>query len=173
VRRTVVICASLAALAVPAGALALRLGPGDGTLVVQNGTAPRGTPVVTLVIHGAAIGQISGLGKVVIDDPTPNDAFTPEVTGYNWQKQTGDTEYTWGGAGPSFRFRAVGGTYKITIYGSGVDLVASGQGTAVLTGSSDAVASDGRYSLNGQGFKSLPATPTKPLHIFIPTSATG
>jgi hypothetical protein len=173
VRRIVVIWATLAALAAPATALALHLGPGDGTLVVQNGTAPRGTAVITLVIHGAAIGQISGLGKIVIDDPTPNDAFTPEVTGYNWHRQTGDTEDTWGGAGPNFRFRAVGGTYKITVYGSGIDLVASGQGSVVLAGSSDASASDGRYSLNGQEFHSLPAAPTKSLRIFAPTSATG
>ena len=174
-RRTIVICAALAALAVPATAFALHLGPGDGTLVVQNGTAPRGTAVVTLVIHGAAIGQISGLGKIVIDDPT--DDFTPEVTGYNWHRQTGDTEDTWGGAGPNFRFRAVGGTYKITIYGSGVDLVASGKGSVVLAGSPDAAASDGRYSLNGQDYRSLPATPTPSLRISIstaaPTSATG
>jgi hypothetical protein len=163
----------LAALAVPATAFALHFGPGDGTLVIQNGTAPRGTPVITLVIHGAAIGQISGLGKIVIDDPTPNDAFTPEVTGYNWHRQTGETEDTWGGAGPNFRFRAVGGTYKITIYGTGVDLVASGKGSVVLTGSPDAVGSDGRYSLNGQDFKSLPATSTASLRIFAPTAATG
>jgi hypothetical protein len=173
VRRIVVIWATLAALAVPATAFAVHRGLGDGTLVVQNGAAPRGTPVVTLVIHGAAIGQISGLGKIVIDDPTPNDAFTPEVTGYNWHRQTGVTEDTWGGAGPGFRFRAVGGTYKITVYGSGVDLVASGQGSVVLAGSPDATASDGRYSLNGQDYRSLPATPTKSLRIFAPTSATG
>jgi hypothetical protein len=177
VQRTLVICAALAALAAPATAFALHLGPGDGTLVVQNGTAPRGTPVVALVIHGAAIGQISGFGKIVIDDPTPNDAYTPEVTGFNWHRQTDTTEETWGGAGPNFRFRAVGGTYKITLYGSGVDLVASGKGSVVLAGSPDAAASDGRYSLNGQDWASLPATPTASLRIFVPTvsptSATG
>jgi hypothetical protein len=172
VRRTVIIWGSLAALALPASALAVHLGTGDGTIVVQNGTAPRGTAVITLVIHGAAIGQISGFGKFVIDDPTPNDAYTPEVTGYNWHRQTGETEDTWGGAGPNFRFRAVGGTYKITLYGSGVDLVASGKGSVVLAGTPDAAGSDGRYSLNGQDFRSLPATPTAPLRISAP-SATG
>ena len=150
----------------PAGASALHASAGDGTLVVKSGTAPRGTAVVTLVIQGAAIGQISGLGKIVIEDPAPNDANAPEVTGSNWHRQTpGDAEEIWGGAGPNFRFRAVGGTYKITIYGSGVDLVASGKGTVVLAGSPDASAADGRYSLNGQDFKSLPATPTRSLHI--------
>jgi hypothetical protein len=168
VRRIVVIWATLAALAAPATALALHLGPGDGTLVVQNGTAPRGTAVITLVIHGAAIGQISGLGKIVIDDPTGD--FIPEVTNYVWHRSSG-TEETW--AGNNFRFRAVGGTYKITIYGQGVDLVASGQGTVILAGSPDAPTTDGRYSLNGQDFHSLPAAATKSLRIFAPTSATG
>jgi hypothetical protein len=167
VRRTVVICASLIALLVPAAALALQSG-GDGTLVVQNGTAPKGVAVITLVIRGVAIGQISGYGKVVIDDPTGDNI--PEVTNYVWHRSTG-TEDTW--AGSNFRFRAVGGTYRITVYGQDVDLVASGQGTVVLTGSPDAPTTDGRYSLNGQDFRSLPATPTKPLRIFVATSATG
>ena len=171
VRRTVVICASLAALAVPASALSIGRTIGDGTLVVRNGNAPRGTPVVTLVIRGAVIGHISGYGTVVIDDPTPGDEFTPEVTGANWRKDNGDTATKWGGT--DFRFRAVGGIYKVTIYGWGVDLVASGHGTAVLAGSSDTPTRDGSYSLNGNDFHSLPATPTKQLTIGVPPSATG
>ena len=158
--------------------MAIRDAPGDGTLVVKNGSAPRGTPVVTLVVHGAAIGQITGFGKVVIDDPTPNDGYAPEVSGFNWHKDTGATETTWGGAGSAtggqdFRFRAVGGVYKITVYGSGVDLVVSGHGTVILTGSADSPTLDGRYSLNGGDFRSLPAVPTKLLTIGLPTSATG
>lgn len=169
-RRTVVICASLVALVVPAAALAIRDAPGDGTLVVKNGSAPRGTPVVTLVIHGAAIGHIFG-GTIVIDDPITGDGFTPEVTGASWRKDIGDTTTKWGGV--DFRFRAVGGSYKITIYGSGVDLVASGHGNVILAGSSDLPTRDGFFSLNGGDFRSLPATPTKQLTIGVPTSATG
>lgn len=172
-RRTVVICASLIALVVPAVALAISEVPGDGTLVVKNGSAPRGTAVVTLVIRGAAIGQIFGVGRIVIDDPTPSDGFAPEVTGANWHRDTGDTETTWGGAGPDFRFRAVGGIYKITIYGSGVDLVASGHGTVILVGSTDTPTRDGVFSLNGADPRSLPGTPTKQLTIGVPISATG
>jgi len=103
----------------------------------------------------------------VIEDLT--GTFVPEVTNYDWHKTSGLGEDTW--VGTDFRFRAVGGTYKITIYGSGVGLVASGQGTVVLTGSPDAPKTDGRYSLNGQDFKSLPTTPTKQLRIFIPTTS--
>ncbi len=167
-RRTVVICVSLVALAVPAVALAIRDAPGDGTLVVKNGSAPRGTPVVTLVIRGAVIGQITQ-GAVVIDDPTPGDGFSPEVTGASWRKDVGDTTQKWGGV--DFRFRAVGGSYRITIYGSGVDLVASGHGNVILAGSPDLPTRDGLFSLNGGDFRSLPATPTKQLTVGMPTSA--
>jgi hypothetical protein len=170
-RRTVVIGALLAAFAVPAAALAASRAVGDGTLVVKNGTAPKGTPVVTLVIRGAAIGQISGYGRVVIDDPTPNDGSSPEVTGANWHRDSSDTATTYGGT--DFRFRVVGGVYKITIYGSGVDLVASGRGTATLSGSADTPTRDGVYSVNGGDFHSLPTAPTKQLTIGAPTSSTG
>jgi hypothetical protein len=177
VRRTVVICAALAAFLLPAAvALAVTQAAGDGTLVVENGNAPRGVAVVTLVIRGAAIGQVTGVGKVVIDDPTPGDGFDPEVTGADWRRDSSDsapsggTETTWGGT--DFRFRAVGGTYKITVYGSDVDLVASGHGTVVLAGTTDTpTAHDGRYSLNGAPSKSLPATPTKLLTIAASTTA--
>lgn len=171
VRRTAVICASLVTLAVPAAALAVQVGPYDGTLVVKNGSAPRGVPVVTLVLRGAAIGQVSGVGKIVIDDPTPGDGFDPEVTGADWHRDSGDTATTWGGT--NFRFRAVGGVYKITIYGSGVDLVASGHGTVILAGSTDTPARDGVFSLNSGDFKSLPATPTKQLTIGVSPATTG
>jgi hypothetical protein len=169
-RRTVVLCASLVALVVPAAALAMHDTQGDGTLVVNKGSAPAGTPVVTLVIRGAAIGRIAGSGKLVIEDPTPGDPFSPEVTGASWRKDVGDSKQKWSSAG-ELRFRAVGGSYKITIYGSGVDLVASGFGNVVLTGSPDLPGSDGKYSLNGTGFLSLPTTPTKPLTIGVITSA--
>jgi hypothetical protein len=175
--RTVVICAALAAFLVPAVALAATEAAGDGTLVVENGNAPRGVAVVTLVISGAAIGQVTGVGKVVIDDPTPGDGFDPEVTGADWRRDSSDgapsggTETTWGGT--NFRFRAVGGTYKITVYGGDVDLVASGHGTVILAGTTDTpTAHDGSYSFNGQAPKSLPATPTKLLTIKASTTAT-
>jgi hypothetical protein len=164
-RRLFIICAFCAALAVPAAALGVAAAPGDaGTLVVKDGSAPKGTAVATLVIRGAAIGQITGSGKILISDETPDDGYTFEVTGSDWHKEI-DTGTLYRGAGPDFRFRAVGGLYKITIYGSGVDLVASGRGTVFLTGSPEAPARDGVYSLNGGDFKSLPALTTRQLTI--------
>jgi hypothetical protein len=147
-------------LAAPAASLATRGAPSDGTLVVKNGNAPRGTAVVTLVIRGAAIGQVSGYSKLIIEDLTPDNGAPPEVTGFGWHKSLDSGKDMWGGT-DTFRFRAVGDTYKITIYGSDVDLVASGGGNATLTGSPDDPAHDGRYSLNGEAFHSLPTTPAK------------
>jgi hypothetical protein len=170
-RRTVVICAVLAAFAVPATALAVSLAPGDGTLVIRNGSAPRGVAVVTLVIRGAAIGQITGGGKVFIQDLTPDNGSPPEVTDYLWHKSIDDTIDEWAGT-DTFRFRAVGDTYRITIYGSGVSLVASGNGNAIVAGSADVPTRDGTYSLNGNEFRSLPAVPTK-LSIAIPSAPAG
>jgi hypothetical protein len=175
-RRTVVICAVLAAFAVPATALGMSLAAGDGTLVVQNGSAPRGVAVVTLVIRGAAIGQITGGGRIVIEDLTPDNGSPPEVTGFGWHKsidatKSSDAYDIWGGT-DTFRFRAVGDTYRITIYGSGVGLVAGGSGNAIVTGSADVPASDGRYSVNGNDFRSLPASPTK-LSIGVTTAPAG
>lgn len=156
-RRIAALTVLLLALAVPAAAWALTQSPGDGTLVVKNGTGPRGTPVVTLVITGAAIGHVSGLGTIVIEDLTPNNAANPEVTGAAYRKDVSDTGTVtkWGGV--DFRFRAIG-AYRITIYGSDVDLSAVGHGYVWLTGLSDPTAGDGTYSLNGATFRSLPAT---------------
>jgi hypothetical protein len=157
-RRHVVPFALLAVLAAPSAAVAhTSASTGfDGTVVVKNGAAPQGTPVVTLVIRGAAIGQVTGPGRIVIRHES---GAAPEVTGYDWSKDKSDVERTWRGV--DFKFRAVGGLYKITIWGSGVDLVASGVGTVILTGSAEAPLRDGTYSVNGGDFRSLPALPTR------------
>jgi hypothetical protein len=162
-RRLVVTCACIAALAAPGSALALRATIGDGTLVVKNGDAPKGVPVVSMIINGAVIGHV-GHGKIVIDDPTPNNRESPEVTGWESRKDgPTDTAQTWSGL--DMAFRAVDGKYTVLIYGSDVDLVAVGRGTVTLAGNPDTPASDGTYSLNADPFRSLPSTPTKLLTI--------
>jgi hypothetical protein len=168
-RRLAVISVSLLALAVPAAAWAMAQAPGDGTLVVKNGAAPHGVPVVTLIVTGAAIGRVTNLGTIVIDDSTPTDSFSPEVTGYTSHQDTSYTATKW--TGVNMKFRAVGGTYKITIYGSGVDLSAVGRGFVTLTGIPDATTGDGTYSLNGDPPRSLPATPL--VKLTLGTSPTG
>jgi hypothetical protein len=167
-RRIAFICVPLLVLAVPAAAWAFAQSPNDGSLVVKNGTAPKGVPVITLVIKGAAIGRVTGLGTIVIDDTTPADPFSPEVTGWDWHKDI-DTATKW--SGTNMKFRAVGGTYKITIYGSGVYISAIGTGRVVsLAGIPDQTTGDGVYSFNDDPFKSLPTTPLTQVPLAAPAS---
>ncbi|MDX6486651.1 MAG: hypothetical protein QOF43_1804 [Gaiellaceae bacterium] len=162
-RRFAITFALLAALAAPVGALAVVRALDDGSLVVKNGEAPAKQAVVALTVTGSIIGSVEH-GSVVID-VRPGDGPAPEVTGYEWRKNRkgSDTAQVWGGS--DFRFRAVGGTYTLIAYGQGVNLVAVGTGTATLAGIPDTPSGDGKYSLNGDVFKSLPGTPTKQLAI--------
>jgi hypothetical protein len=170
-RRLAILCLPVLALVLPATALALRAAAGDGTLVVKNGTAPRGLAVVTLVINGTAIGHVSTgspdqVDTVVIDDPNNANNIGARVTNGApslTRKTISATETKF--IGSDFRFRAADGVYKVWIYGSGVNVFAVGKGTVVLQGSPDQGAADGRYSLNGDDWRSLPAVPTDLLKI--------
>ena len=153
-------------LAVPAAALASNVAA-DGSLVVKNGSAPypgpNVPPVVALTITGSVIGQV-GSGKLVIDaGPNPGATAEPQVTGAGLptDSKKSDTAQVWRSiAGTSgFKFRAIGGTYTVLVYGTGVSLVAVGTGTVRLAGLPDSKG-DGRYSLNGDDFVSLPGTQT-------------
>jgi hypothetical protein len=157
-RRLVVMFASLAALAVPAAGSSA--GSSDGTLVVKNGVAPAGLPVVQLTITGSVIGKV-GHGRIVIDAALGSPA--PQVTDYESTAPSTkiDTAQIW--RGQDFTFRAVGGKYTILVYGSDVNLVAVGKGSVRLTGLPDTPLGDGKYSLSGDDFVSLPGTQTDKL----------
>ena len=144
-------------IAVPAAALAAPTATTDGSLVVRNGSAPAGTPVVQLTITGSVIGHVDH-GRIIIDTGVNGDA--PDVLGaeYRGDSKFSDTAQVW--RGQDFKFRAVGGKNMVVlVYGSGVDLVAIGKGTVKLAGLPDSVG-DGKYSLNGADFVSLPGTQT-------------
>src|SRR3982074_33153 len=91
-----------AALVLPASALAVRLAPGDGTLAVRNASGEGGQLVVSLNVHGAAIGHL-GKGRLIV---LPGVGPQPEVTGAERQldRADGTTVYY----GTDIRFRAVG-----------------------------------------------------------------
>jgi len=175
--RLVVIAAALLALGAPATASALESGTGDGWLVVQGGDNGDGIgsdarpydarPVVTLVITGFVIGHVSDQGRIAIYDLNPTDQSSPEVTGAS---RVRDLTLTNGGdgtmwKGTDFRFRAVEGTYKVVIWGSGVYVFAGGQGNVTLTGSPDTPLSDGRFSLNGGDWRSIPLLAQKTIGV--------
>lgn len=170
-RRFVLVVVALAALAAPAVVLAAQQAPGDGTLVIRNGTAPTDppvpTPVVQLKITGSVIGEVKGAwGKIVIDAGPTGDGV--EVTGAGNPHDVAvpkGTSAQWWASNDGFKFRAVGGTFTILIYGSNVNLFAVGTGWAQVAGTPDMTSGDGRYSFNGDPFKSLPGTPTKQLSI--------
>jgi hypothetical protein len=153
-RPLLVLCA-LAALALPAGAFAYTSAAGDGTLVVRNGSSDDfTTPVVRLVaFHGAVFGQVD-LGRIVIEDLTPNDPYDPVVPNVTPHQVPGEpNKQVW--RGQNMRFRVDGGRYTISIYGGGIDLNAVGQGRVWLQGS-PTLTTDGKYSIDGADFKSLP-----------------
>lgn len=174
-RRLALVPVLLLALALPAGALALRGGGGDGWLVVQNGDNGDGIataahpydarPVVTLVItKGFVIGHVSNEGRIAIYDLNASDKNAPEVTGASRVRDLSLPKSTADGtmwAGTDFRFRAVDGSYRVVIWGSGVYVFAGGQGTVTLTGSRDTPRQDGKYSLNGGAFVSIPVLAQK------------
>ena len=172
-RRTAALGVCLAALVLPAAVSAMVGAAGDGSLVVKDATGPRtgNVPVVALTITGAAIGHVDQ-GHIVIDN-----GATAEVTqgsGVLWSKDSkiSDTAQMWGGT--DFKFRAVGGTHAILIYGSGIDVVALGTGTVTFTGLVDDPLNDGKYSLNGKTFVSLPGVTGKLLTIgSAPASSNG
>jgi len=164
-RRLPVIFAVFAALVTPVAASGQRTAPGDGSLVVRNGSALLGTPVVVLTITGSVIGNVDH-GRITIDGGTitPDSPHYPQVTGADrCYQRTDDTAQRC--SGTNFSFRAVGGHYTVFVYGSGVDLVAVGTGSVRLAGLPDTPVGDGRYSLNGDDFVSLPGTQTDKLSI--------
>jgi hypothetical protein len=162
-RRIALVSLALAALAAPASAFAFKQSPGDGVLVVKNASAPKGTPVVQLTITGSVIGQTTDQSRIVID--TGPKGPNPEVTSAlgPFPVRLSDTAQAWS-SGNGFTFRVVGATKAVVlIYGSGVSLVAIGTGSVVLAGTPDMTSGDGRYSINGNDFVSMPGQPIKQL----------
>jgi hypothetical protein len=174
-RRIILIGLALAALAAPAAAMGVRRSPGDGTLVVKGASAPDRIPAVTIVIKGTVVGHVSSgspdvYDKIVVDDLNGTAVFNATAVGSASVSQKNATATETSYLGTDFRFRGVGDDfYKVTIYGSGVNLFAVGQGKVTLQGLPDGTVKDGLYSINGADFKSLPTAPSAWLQISTPT----
>jgi hypothetical protein len=63
--------------------------------------------------------------------------------------------------GSNFRFRAMGGRYRVVVRGFGVYLFAGGHGHVTLRGSSVNRRADGWYSVDASKFRSLPYPPVQ------------
>ena len=159
------ICASLAVLALPSAAAGSSARSATGFLVIRAATTDGGVtgrPVATIVVRGFVIGRVSQEGRVdVYHLALPAGHGAPQATGadlsraaVHWRSFSG-TQFS----GSAFRFRAIGGTYRIIVRGSGVYLFVGGQGTATLRGSTNYPAGDGEYAFDGEAFRSLPSKP--------------
>jgi hypothetical protein len=167
-RRILLSVAGVALLALSAAAFAGAAGKAKpGFLVVRNAQGDGrlyGAPVVTLIVQGFVLGRASQEARVEIYHlPAAHGGGGPQAAGADvitgkvrWRTFTG-TRFS----GSSFRFRAIGGAYRVVVHGSGVYLFAGGKGTVTLQGSSVYPRHDGYYSLGGRAFHSLPALPVK------------
>lgn len=139
----------LAALALPAVALARNDSSTDGTLSVRDG---RGIVVVSG--RGGAIGSFVK-GSVTISDPIDGDGTGPIVMGDDYPPKERDADTTtW--RGNRVRFRIIGGTFTVRVQGRGINLSFVGKGNVKLNGMDDLDA-DGVYSVNGEAFMPIPA----------------
>lgn len=151
--RRLVVLIGVLALALPAGAGAIKGGPGDGSLVVENAQG-----VVTLAVRGGIIGRFDQ-GTIEIVDPVAGDGRGPIVRGYQQFRELGPRRTQYSGEG-DVRFRLIGGAYRVRISAIGLDVSVVGKGTTVLDGTGFAD-QPGRYSLNGDPFKPLPSEATR------------
>jgi len=144
-RRLLVILGVLA-LAAPAASVAGKRDPSDGTLSVRNG---RG--IFTINGKGVIIGSFVH-GKVLITDPIDGDGTGPIVSGDDWHKDRDDKTTVY--AGTKVRFRLVGGTFRVRVVGTGVNLSVVGKGQVTLNGAG--TLDNGSYSVNGAPYADVP-----------------
>ena len=147
----------LVTVAVPPAALALRLAPGDGTLVVRNGDG-----ALKLDITGAVIGRLEG-GRLELVSPRIDNCDDWDVWGADKtrSRELNDRSTTCAFSvflrtPQSIRFRVVLGADETLAIrnGTGFSLSAVGQGRGFVKGAGQR---DGVYSLNGDfSFRSLP-----------------
>jgi hypothetical protein len=166
-RRILLSCASVMVLLLPAAASAgAHAHTRPGFLVVRRagGGGIYGHAVVTVVVKGFVLGRVSPHGEARIDVyHLPSVAgggprATPDVSvrPVRWRSFSG-TEFS----GSGFRFRGMGGFYRVVVRGSGIYIFAGGHGSVTLHGSSVFPRADGTYSVDGRAFRSLPSRSLK------------
>ena len=125
--------------------------------------ASTAAPIVTLIVKGFVLGRVSQEAKVqIVQLPSPGGQGAPQVVGADvssspikYRGRFSGKEYS----GSKFRFRAIGGQYRVVVRGSGVYLFAGGHGHVTVQGSSVFPHADGRYSVDGGASRSLPKRP--------------
>lgn len=164
-RRILLLLVSAALLTLPAAAAARTQSHHavPGFLVVHDAFSDgglNGPPVATVAVNGFVIGHVAEEGAVEIYHFSPGTVSLGQVSGVNVSHQfvkyhgRPGTRFS----GSDFRFRAVGGVWRVVVYGAGVSLYAGGNpGTVKLHGSEYPRAKDGYYSVDGGPLVSLPS----------------
>jgi hypothetical protein len=165
-RRILLLLAGAAILALPAAAAARaqshQVAP--GFLVVHDAATDggvTGSPVATVVVRGFVLGRIAQEGAVQLYHLASSaGSLAAQAAGVDvsrravtFRHRVPGTEYS----GSDFRFRAVGGVWRVVVYGAGVSLYAGGVGSVRLHGSVEYPGTDGEYSFDGGQFASLPS----------------
>ncbi|HEX5449482.1 MAG TPA: hypothetical protein VFW85_05440 [Gaiellaceae bacterium] len=137
----------LAAVAVPAAAVAADRSAGDGAFELR---AANGT--VTLNGRGVMWGQLDS-GSLRVTDPV--NSLSPQllVSGAEHTRPVGENVTVYWGA--NLTFRITGGKYRIRFKGSGLDLTAIGTGTADMTGDPTTF-TDGSFALDSGKWQPVP-----------------
>ena len=117
---------------------------------------------VIIVGKGVVIGRFDK-GQVTIKDPNPYDATVPIVTGADATQSINDktTRYS----GTNLRFRMIGGSFTINVFGADIDLSAVGRGMVTLNGT---IARE--YGCNVRGQR-RPAAALPDVHAHVPAGA--
>jgi len=156
--RTLALSACSLALALVAGTAsatgARGAEPTNGTLSVQ-----RGKGLVVLEMRGSILGRL-GSGAVTVTDLTPHDPYTATVFGKK-VKVLHLAPRTDRYRGQALRFRMVGGSWRVTVRGSGIALSAVGRGAVTLQADRLNPLDDaGVYSLDGTDCSAQPTSCT-------------
>jgi hypothetical protein len=153
--RSLIFLACTFAVAAVLVATAGASGTVNGTLSVAEG---RGAVGVDL--RGSVIGRL-GNGTLRVIDLTPRDRFGEIVFGRDLvEEERGPRTVLYRGQG--IRFRMLGGAYRVTVRGRGIDLAAVGRGLVSLDGEPRALDEfTGLYSVTGVdcGIEPLLCTP--------------
>ena len=168
-RRILLSCVSAAVLLLPAAASGRTVEhakPRPGYLVVKKASddgGVNGRPAIILVVRGFVLGRVSAQQEAQIEiyhlpgkGSSQAAGGNKSATAIRWRSLPG-TRYS----GSGFRFRAIGALYRVVVRSTGVYLFAGGRGNVTLRGSSFDLSGDGKYSLDGAPFRSLPARETQ------------
>ena len=137
----------LAAVAVPAAAVAADRSTGDGAFELK---AANGTFILTG--RGVLWGQLDN-GSVRVTDPVNATSPSLLVSGAEHTRPVGENVTVYWGT--NLTFRETGGKYRIRFKGSGLDLTAIGSGTADMTGDPTTL-TDGTYALDSGKWQPVP-----------------